>query len=108
MEKSATKTADQLLAELRALAVQLTDLTKNKVQETNEPLLFGNGGADFRLIGGKPAIGIATSFGVVTLVLEPAGLIRMIGQLLIAQAGAIDVQVAQVQAEAVKNNGPLN
>ena len=76
-----TSTAEELRKTIRSLTEQLAELTGNRATDTKEPLLYGSGTFDVRVVGGKIQIGIASEFGWMLLALDASAACALSSQL---------------------------
>lgn len=105
METSATKTPNQLLAEMRAIALQYAELSGSSFKDTKEPILPSTGNYDVRVVGGEIVVALSASFGWVAELFSEAGTLDLIGRLFRAQAEALAVRQAHTESIQVKNSG---
>lgn len=87
----------ETISEIRRLTEKLTALNGNQTPDTKEPLLFGNGGFDVRIVNGNIRVGLRTEFGWVMTDFDPAGACSLSAQ--VTSLTSQILRVTQAQAE---------
>jgi hypothetical protein len=65
-------TPQELISQMRAIMEELTKITGNKSSDKNEPIFYGSGITDVRVIDGCIQLGIQTELGWVVAILDVA------------------------------------